>query len=98
MVRRYVPKNRRRLTPRQRDNRMRRAVELRAAGLSLRQIADKLAVDEKTVRNDLRQSEAGRGNVTPLRNSAAEFRPHGGNFPHPNSAPDAEIVPFRRSS
>lgn len=98
MVRKYVPKKRQRLTPRQRSNRMRRAVELRAAGLSLRKIAERLAVDEGTVRNDLKRWERERPNVTPLRNLAAESRPHGGTFPHPDSAPEPNVVPIRRTS
>lgn len=96
MVRKYFPKR----TPhKNKDKRMANAVQLRAQGLSLRKIASELRVDEKTVRNDLNRWETERGNVTPLRNSAAEFCPtSGGEIPHPDSAPDADVLPLRRSS
>jgi hypothetical protein len=96
MARTYVPKKSARW--RDRDKRMARAVELRAGGLSLRAIAEQLVIDEGTVRNDLKRWAELNANVTPLRNSAAESRPRGGAFPHPDSAPVAAVVPIRRSS
>jgi transposase len=63
---------------------MARAVELRAEGLSLRQIAERLSCDEKTVRNDLARWQRERPNVTPLRNMPAESSPPRGK----NSAPE----------
>lgn len=95
MVRKYVPKR----TPhKNKDKRMANAVQMRAQGLSLRKIASELRVDEKTVRNDLTRWEAGRGNVTQLRNSAAEICPQtGGEIPHPDSAP-AAVIQLRRTS
>ena len=40
------------------DKRMRRAVQLRQQGLSLRKIADQLAVDKRTIQRDLERWEA----------------------------------------
>ena len=40
------------------DKRMRRAVELRQAGFSLRKIADQLAVTKSTIERDLKRWEA----------------------------------------
>ncbi len=60
------------------DRRMARAVELRAEGLSLRQIGERLACNEITVRRDLARWERERPNVTPLRHSPATFSPRGG--------------------
>lgn len=61
------------------DKRMARAVELRRQGLSLRQIGTELAVDEKTVRNDLARWATtrdglplGRPQLKVLRNPSAE--------------------------
>lgn len=95
MVRKYVPKR----TPhKNKGKRMANAVQLRGQGLSLRKIASELRVDEKTVRNDLARWEAERGNVTPLRISAAEICPGpGGEIPHPDSAP-ADVIQLRRTS
>lgn len=96
MVRNYVAK---RTRYRDRDKRMARAAVLRSQGLSLRKIAAELRVDEKTVRLDLQRWETERGNVTPLRNSAAEFCPDlGGEIPHSDSAPAADVIPLRRTS
>lgn len=94
MVRKYVRKKSARWS--NKDRRMARCVELRAQGMSLRQIGTVLVIDEKTVRNDLaRWAELNPENVTQLRNSGAESRPRGGTFPHPKSAP---VIPIRRSS
>lgn len=64
------------------DKRMARAVELRALGWSLRRIGVELAVDEKTIRNDLARWNRERAAEEPVRpqlrivrNQAAEFRP-----------------------
>lgn len=56
------------------DKRMARAVELRAQGLSLRRIGTELAVDEKTIRNDLARWEGQQDDcqVLPFRHAAAE--------------------------
>lgn len=94
MVRHYRAKRR---PWRDKDKRMARVVELRGLGWSLRQIAQRLVVDEKTVRNDLKRWERERPNVTPLRNSAAESRPAGGEIPHSDSAA-ATVTPIRRTS
>jgi len=82
VVRHYKPRPKRR-DP---DKRMLRAAELRAEGLSLRQIAERLLCDEKTVRNDLKRWAALNANVTPMvRNSGAENIAPGAM----NSAPDS---------
>lgn len=96
MVRTYYPKR----TPhRNKEKRMMRAVEMREQGMSLRKIAAALRCDEKTVRLDLKRWAEERGNVTPLRNSAAEKCPGpGGKIPHPDSAPGADVIALRRSS
>lgn len=96
MARSYVPKkSTARRTAAGRARRTARAVQLRAEGLSLRQIAELLVVDEKTVRNDLRRWEQQNAGVTQLRTSAADFCPRGGEIPHAKSAP---VVPIRRTS
>jgi hypothetical protein len=95
MVRKYVAKRR---PWRDKNRRMARVVELRAAGLSLRRIAAQLVVDEKTVRNDLARWERERPNVTQLRNANAESRPTGGTSPHPDSASTGTVTPIRRIS
>lgn len=85
MVRKYKRKPGR-VNP---DRRMARAVELRDEGLSLRQIAERLACDEKTVRNDLARWQRERPNVTPLRNLPAESLPQRGE----KSAPEFRSEP-----
>lgn len=98
MARTYVPKKRRRLTPKQRDNRMRRAVELRTAGLSLRQIAERLAASHQTVANDLARWDRERSNVAPLtvKQDRQKLPPTGRNLTAEFDG--AEILPLRRSS
>lgn len=100
MARRYAPKKRRRLTPKQRDNRMRRAVELRTAGLSLRQIADRLAASHQTVANDLGRWDRERPNVAPLtvKDERQKLPRTGRNLTTDFDAPNAEVLPLRRSS
>jgi transposase len=66
------------------DRRMARAAELRAEGLSQRQIAKRLSCDEKTIRNDLARWNRERPNVALLRNPSAEKPPRRGK----NSAPE----------
>lgn len=64
MVRHYKRKPKR-IDP---DKRMTRAVELRAQGLSLRQIADRLLCSYQTVANDIARWGRERENVVPLSN------------------------------
>jgi transposase len=71
------------------DRRMARAAELRAGGLSLRQIAERLACSEITVRRDLARWEREHKNVTPLRHFPATFSPPGGT----NVAPECRSEP-----
>jgi hypothetical protein len=59
------------------DRRMAAAAELRAQGLSLRQIGTELLCSEITVRRDLARWEA-LGNVLTLRHSPATFSPQWG--------------------
>jgi transposase len=67
--------------------RMARAAELRAEGLSLRQVGERLACDEKTVRNDLARWQRERSNVAPMvRKNTAENSPHRGENSAANSA------------
>jgi hypothetical protein len=70
------------------------AAQFRDEGLSLRKIAERLGVNEKTIRNDLARWDAERANVAELRNPGAESRPR---IPQPDSAP-AAVIPFRRTS
>jgi IS30 family transposase len=62
------------------DKRMAAAVRLRAEGLSLRQIAERLAVKSpQTVANDLARWEREHSNVAPLvSKSPVQNLPHGG--------------------
>lgn len=76
MVRKYVRKPGR-VNP---DRRMARAVELRAEGLSLRQIAERLSVKSpQTIANDLKRWDREHANVTPLLSkTTVQKTPHGG--------------------
>lgn len=62
------------------DKRMQLAVELRQRGYSLRRIGTELAVDEKTIRNDLVRWERAEIELL-LRNSAADFRSNSARIP-----------------
>ena len=77
------------------DRRMARAVELRAEGLSLRQIAERLSCSFSTVRNDLAQWEHEHANVVPLCKIAVQNPPPGGQecTPEMHSEP-SNVVSF----
>jgi hypothetical protein len=60
------------------DRRMAAAVDLRARGLSLRQIAAELLCSYQTVANDLARWEREHENVVPLSNSVVKNSPRGG--------------------
>lgn len=60
------------------DRRMARAVDLRAEGLSLRQIAERLSCSFSTVRNDLDRWEREHENVVPLCKTTVQNTPPGG--------------------
>jgi hypothetical protein len=60
------------------DKRMARAAELRAEGLSLRQIAERLACSYQTVANDIARWERDHENVVQLSNPAVKNSPRGG--------------------
>lgn len=100
MVRHYQAKRTRHKNP---QRRWQNAARLREQGLSLRQIAAELRVDEKTVRNDLKNWAElnAANNVTELRTKGAEFRPAvGGKIPRSDSAPDAgaNVISLRGAS
>lgn len=59
-------RNYKRKRPRNPDRRMAAAVRLRAQGLSLRQIAEEIAVTHTTVRRDLARWDQEHPNVLPL--------------------------------
>jgi hypothetical protein len=97
MVRKYVHKKRR--PWRDKDRRMARAAELRAAGWSMRRIADRLVVSVGTVHADLTRWDAEHpDNVTPLR-SERPFKsaPTGAKLNAASERP-ANVTPIRRSS
>jgi hypothetical protein len=60
------------------DKRMARVVELRAEGLSLRQIGERLLCSYQTVANDLARWEREHANVVPLSNSSVKNSPRRG--------------------
>lgn len=105
---RYRPRKRERKTMRTVANparRMARAVELRAEGLSLRQIADRLMCSEGTVRNDLKRWRREHPNAVPLRKAAAKNSPGSDGITHPAYAPPvpsppegANVVAMRRKA
>lgn len=76
------------------DRRMARAAELRAQGLSLRQIAERLSCDASTVLRDLRRWECEHPNVTPLvLQTTVESSPPRGEFATPVcNADDPNII------
>lgn len=78
--------------------RMLRAVELRAAGKSLRQIGAELECSEGTVRNDLARWERERANVAPLvrKTAAQDSPPGGGNYAADYAGEPGKVVPLRR--
>lgn len=98
MVRKYVPqKSTARLD---KDRRMRRVVELRAEGLSLRQIADRLVMSHQTVANDLARWDRESASVTalPVKSRRQELPPRGRKLTPGFDTPTADVVPLRRSS
>lgn len=76
------------------DKRMARAVDLRAEGLSIRQIAERLACTHPTVLADLRRWGREHANVTPLAvNRGGKSSPPGGEFLPPEStAEDLNVI------
>ena len=94
MVRKYKRKPGR-VNP---DRRMARAAELRTAGLSLRQIAERLSCTHPTVLADLRRWDRERPNVTPLAvNPTGKSLPPGGGFLPPEStAEPTNIIELKR--
>jgi len=78
--------------------RMLRAVELRAQGLSLRKIAEELAVTHPTVLADLRRWDREHLNVTPLvvNHDGKSLPPGGENLPPESTTEPGNVVPLRR--
>jgi len=75
------------------DKRMARAVDLRAEGLSLRQIAERLSCTHTTVRRDLERWDSAHENVVQLEHSAGtSLPPRGGNVPAECSSADSNII------
>ena len=65
------------------DKRMARVAELRAEGLSLRQIAERLACSYMTAKRDLDRWDREHANVVPLSHPPVTKSPHGGQFVTP---------------
>lgn len=76
------------------DKRMIRAAELRAEGLSLRQIAERLACTHTTTRRDLERWDRQNANVVPLvEHSAGTFTPpRGRDVPAECSSGDSNVI------
>jgi hypothetical protein len=80
------------------DRRMARAVELRAEGLSVRQIGDRLNAGKSTIARDLARWDRAHPNVTPLVSQIpVPNSPPGGHFGTPEWDSDSTVVQFRRS-
>ena len=76
------------------DRRMARAVELRAEGLSMQKIADRLSCGVGTVHRDLHRWEREHPNVTPLAfQTPIPKPPPGGEFGTPDwNAEDLNVI------
>jgi len=75
------------------DRRMARAVELRAEGLSLRQIAERLSCTHPTVLADLRRWDRDHANVTSLAvNRGGKSSPPRGEFLPPEFTDEAPNI------
>jgi hypothetical protein len=76
------------------DKRMIRAVELRAQGLSLRQIAERLLCTHPTVLADLRRWDCDHANVTPLavNRDGKSVTPGATDLPPESTAEPANII------
>jgi transposase len=77
--------------------RMLRAVELRAGGKSLRQIAKELDCHHDTVWRDLKKWDAENANVIQLSDSPVGKMPPRGENPTPESDSAASVTPLRRA-
>ena len=75
------------------------AVRLRAEGLSLRQIGERLACDASTVLRDLRRWDREHANVTPLAlQKPVANTPPRGDFATPGCNADSNIIKLRRNA
>lgn len=95
MVRQY--KRKRPGQWRDKDKRMTLAVQSRAEGKSLREIAKELAVSYQTVANDLARWERERPNVIPLSNSAVKSDPGPGRDLTPEFDSKPTVIQLRRT-
>jgi lambda repressor-like predicted transcriptional regulator len=77
--------------------RMLRAVELRADGKSLREIAKEVGCSYQTVANDLAQWQSEHENVVALSNPPVKKMPHGGENLTPDFDSTASVIPLRRA-
>jgi hypothetical protein len=79
------------------DKRMARAVDLRAEGLSLRQIAERLSCSFSTVRNDLARWEQEHANVVQLCKTSVQNAPPGGEecTPELHSTEPSNVIELR---
>ena len=74
---------------------MARAAELRAEGLSLRQIGERLVCSYQTVANDLARWEQQRPNVVSLSKTAVKNSPPGGGNLTAEFDSDRTVIPLR---
>lgn len=81
---------------RDKNKRMTAAVRLRAQGMSLRQIAQELAVSYQTIANDLARWERERPNVIPLSNSPVKSYPPTGRDLTPEFDSGTPVIQLRR--
>jgi len=80
------------------DKRMAAAVRLRAEGLSLRQIGERLACSYQTVVRDLARWDRERPNVVPLSHSPVTSSPPGGKKVTPECDSQTNVIELRRQA
>jgi transposase len=78
--------------------RMLRAVELRAQGKSLREIAASLGCHHDTVWRDLKKWDAENATVIQLSDSTVGKMPPRGENPTPESDSSATVIPLRKAT
>lgn len=81
---------------RDKDKRMTLAVQMRAQGMSLREVAKELAVSYQTVANDLQRWERERPNVALLSKTAVKSYPATGQDLTAEFDSEAAVVNLRR--
>lgn len=95
-----MPRTYKRKRPRNPDKRMAAAVRLRTEGLSLRQIAERLAVHHRTVERDLARWDAERPNVLPLlsHSGVASLPPRGEKATPECDSEPTNVIELRRKA